>query len=271
MGKTILITGATDGIGLMTARRLAEGGHTLLLHGRNQAKLNDVTTNIQQTNANAKLHGFIADLSDLQQVKRMADDIKAQHQKLDVLVNNAGVFKTSNPVTDNGYDIRFIVNSVAPYLLTKALISLMDNTGRIVNISSAAQAPVNLKAFEGNQSLTDSSAYAQSKLALIMWGIQISHTLGVNGPAIIAINPASFLGSKMVKQAYGSEGKDLAIGADILVRASLSKAFSNSSGRYFDNDLGQFVDPLHHALIPENNQILVAAMNKLLSKHDIHI
>jgi NAD(P)-dependent dehydrogenase (short-subunit alcohol dehydrogenase family) len=271
MGKTILITGATDGIGLMTARRLAEGGHILLLHGRNQAKLNDVTTNIQQTNANAKLHGFIADLSDLQQVKRMADDIKAQHQKLDVLVNNAGVFKTSNPVTDNGYDIRFIVNSVAPYLLTKALISLMDNTGRIVNISSAAQAPVNLKAFEGNQSLTDSSAYAQSKLALIMWGIQISHTLGVNGPAIIAINPASFLRSKMVKQAYGSEGKDLAIGADILVRASLSKGFSNSSGRYFDNDLGQFVDPLHHALIPENNQILVAAMNKLLSKHDIHI
>ena len=99
----------------------------------------------------------------------------------------------------------------------------------------------------------DGPVYAQSKLALTMWSIHLAHQLGDQGPLIIPVNPASFLGSKLVKDAYGLEGNDLGIGADILCRAALSEEFSNASGKYFDNDSGLFKDPHADALDAEKN------------------
>ncbi|MEO0443080.1 MAG: SDR family NAD(P)-dependent oxidoreductase [Pseudomonadota bacterium] len=269
MNKTILLTGATDGIGLETAKILASQGHTVLLHGRNQAKLADVKEMLINNNTAAMIATYQADLSALSEVATLATTIKRQHSTIDVLINNAGVFKTHNPITETGYDIRFVVNTIAPYLLTQQLLPLMNAQSRIVNLSSAAQAPVNLQAFKGQQTLADSEAYAQSKLAITMWTFYLAKRLGKKAPSVIAINPASFLGSKMVKEAYGSDGKDLSIGADILVKAALAENFAGITGKYFDNDRGHWAEPHPDALDEPKCQSLVTVINETLKNLDI--
>ena len=267
MQKTLLITGATDGIGLETAKMLVSMGHNVLLHGRNPAKLEAVVKELSAMNGEGKLENYLADLSQLAAVEKFAAEVTARHEKLDVLINNAGVFVTPNPVTDDGLDIRFAVNTIAPYLLTQKLLPLMDATGRVVNLSSAAQAPVNLDALAGKGRLSsDGEAYAQSKLALTMWSFDMAATLGSAGPAIIALNPKSFLGSKMVQQAYGAAGHDLRIGADILCSAALSDEFAKASGKYFDNDIGRFSSPHPDALSAAKCKEITAAVEAVLTK-----
>ena len=248
MPKTILITGSTDGIGLATAKMLASKGHNILLHGRNSKKLEEAK---QALSGAGLVEGFLADLSHIDEVESLAKSVAADHPKLDVLINNAGVFSTPNPVTEDGLDIRFVVNTIAPYLLTQRLLPLLGTTGRVISLSSAAQAPVDLDALSGRVSLSDNEAYAQSKLALTMWSRSLALSLGDSGPVLVAVNPGSFLGSKMVKEAYGKEGKDLRIGADILTRAALSDEFAAASGEYFDNDSGRFAS-LHPDALDEN-------------------
>ncbi len=108
-------------------------------------------------------------------------------------------------------------------------------------------------------------AYAQSKLAITMWSCHMAMELKENGPAIIAVNPASMLGSKMVKEAYGVAGGDLSIGADILCRAALSDEFAGASGKYFDNDTGRFASPHPDALDAEKNAALVGTIEAWLA------
>lgn len=264
MTKTILITGATDGIGLETAKMMAPLGHTLLLHGRSADKLAAAKRAVATIDGAGDIRTYQADLTDLAQVRAMAAALKDEFRSLDALINNAGVFKMSNPLTHDGFDARFIVNVVAPYVLTKALLPLLGSDGRVVNLSSAAQAPVNLQAFLDKQSFDDGAAYAQSKLALTMWSSGMAHELGTDGPMIVAVNPASFLGSKMVKEAYGHAGHDLRIGADILTRAALSDEFANATGRYYDNDRKAFADPHPDALDPAKNARVIEAIEQLI-------
>ncbi len=266
MKQTILLTGATDGIGFETAKKLVSLGHTVLLHGRNIAKLTYVKNALTQLNHRAIIDTYHADLSHLSEVELLANTITQQYHHIDVLINNAGVFKTPQPITDEGYDARFVVNTIAPYLLTTKLLPLLSKSSRIVNVSSAAQASVNLAALRGEQKLTDGAAYAQSKLALLMWTFQLAKTLGANAPTLIAVNPASFLGSKMVKEAYGSEGKDLTIGADILVQLALSTDFLPISGSYFDNDIGQWAQPHPDALSAQKNASIITVINEIQHK-----
>ncbi|MEM8836794.1 MAG: SDR family NAD(P)-dependent oxidoreductase, partial [Pseudomonadota bacterium] len=161
MAKTILITGSTDGIGLLTAKMLAEEGHRILIHGRSEEKLANARASID-----GDVEGYLADLSSLEDVAALGETIRAQHKKLDILINNAGIFKTPKPILPNGQDVRFVVNTLAPYHLTKALLPIMPEDGRILNLSSAAQAPVNIDALKGAVKLDDMGAYAQSKLAI---------------------------------------------------------------------------------------------------------
>ncbi len=266
MPKVILLTGATDGIGLETAQLLAAQGHTLLLHGRNSAKLKAVEQTLAAIPQAVTVESYVADLANLADVEAMAKAISAKHDKLDVLINNAGVYNTQNPITSDGLDVRFVVNTIAPYLLTQRLLQLMDADGRVINLSSAAQAPVNSEALAGRIKLSAGAAYAQSKLALTMWSRSLAMALGEDGPAIVAVNPASLLGSKMVKEAFGVAGGDLRIGADILIRAALSNEFATASGKYFDNDSGQFASPHPDALDGQKNEAVVQAIEAIIQR-----
>jgi len=256
----ILITGSTDGIGLETAKLLVEQGYEVIIHGRNQEKIIAVKAMIKEK-YNVSLDSIKSDLSDLKAVDQMADHILDKYDSLDVLINNAGVFVTPHTETSDDLDIRFAVNTYAPYILAKKLMPLLHEKSRIVNLSSAAQAPVDTNALSSYTRMTDGDAYAQSKLALTMWSIEMKDQL----PVVIAVNPKSFLGSKMVKQAYGSEGYDLGIGADILVRASLSDEFKDARGLYYDNDIKSFSNPHPHALNRSLRQEVISILEDKIS------
>ena len=260
MTKRILITGSTDGIGLAAAKTLAAKGHEIVLHGRSADKIAAVKAANTEL---AEAASFCADLSDLNAVENMARNVKGSYEKLDVLVNNAGVFKAPNPKTPNGMDLRFVVNTLAPYILTRSLLPIVPLDGRIINLSSAAQMPVDMAMMRGETPISDSMAYAQSKLAITMWSRHMAQNLP-DGPAVIALNPASFLGTKMVKDAYGSEGKDIAIGSDIIVRLALEAEFAGASGLYYDNDRGRIGPPHTDALDDEKVRELVEFINSAL-------
>ncbi|MEM1266357.1 MAG: SDR family NAD(P)-dependent oxidoreductase [Pseudomonadota bacterium] len=259
MTKTILITGATDGIGLKAAERLAADGHRVLLHGRNAAKLKAAAGGMA-----GETETYLADLSRLPDVRSLAERVAAAHSQIDVLINNAGVFKTSDPSTPSGIDVRFVVNTIAPYALTRALLARIPPEGRIVNLSSAAQAQVDVDALTGHRPLGDMEAYSQSKLGITIWSQALARDLP-NGPSVVAVNPGSLLATKMVTEGFGVAGSDVTIGSGILVRAALSPDFEGVSGSYFDNDSGRFAAPHRAAGDPDQVREVMAALERLIA------
>ena len=244
MSKVILITGSTDGIGKLAAIKLAKEGHIIGLHGRNAEKLKKVVAEVKATANNQKIKGFIADFSDLAAVRKMAEEIANEWGTIDVLVNNAGVFKSSKPVTSSGLDIRMVVNYLAPYVLTNALLPLLkaSEEPRIVNLSSAAQSSVSADVLSGKVRVSEQEAYAQSKLAILMW----SFYLAIQEPQIstVALNPGSLLNTNMVREAYGRYWSSADKGGDIIFDLAMSLNGEKMSGKYFDNDRGSF-GPAH--------------------------
>ncbi|MEM7057694.1 MAG: SDR family NAD(P)-dependent oxidoreductase [Pseudomonadota bacterium] len=263
MTKTILITGATDGIGLGAAELLSANGHTILLHGRNAEKL--VAAQKAVAAQGGSVETYLADLSDLSQVAALAEAVAEKHDHLDALINNAGVLRAPVEVTGAGLDLRFVVNTIAPYLLTQRLWSLLGKDSRVVNISSAAQAPVNLSAMTGQGALEAMSAYSQSKLAITMWSRDLA-AKHPDGPSILAVNPGSLLATKMVKEGFGMAGSDAGVGARILVDAATSDKFSGATGQYWDNDIGAFGPPHRDALDLEKCAEVAAAIDRFLAQ-----
>ncbi|MCZ8528182.1 SDR family NAD(P)-dependent oxidoreductase [Alteromonas sp. PRIM-21] len=263
--KTILITGATDGIGLETAKMLAKEGHNLFLHGRSQGKLDNVKGALEAQFPKSSITVLQADLSLFDDVKKLAVELKANTDRLDILINNAGVFSIENPITAAGLDARFMVNTIAPYMLTLSLVDVMDEHSRVINVSSAAQAPVNFAALRGETQLSDGAAYAQSKLGITMWTAYLGEKYQLNGPKMVSVNPKSLLGSKMVKDAYGIAGGDLKEGAKIFIEAALSERFANVAGDYFDNDHNTFASPHPFASYATNRQALISELEAIIS------
>ena len=238
--KTILITGSTDGIGKLAALKLAEMGHHIILHGRSPEKLSNVKKEIESLTGNTHISSYVADFSILDEVRSMADRIIEDQLTIDVLVNNAGVFKVVNSIGEDELDVRLVVNYLAPVILTNALLPILQKGkgSRIINLSSAAQDTVSAQFMEKNSNLSDNQAYAQSKLALLMW----SFDLAVKYPSLttIALNPGSLLNTKMAKEAYGKFWSPADKGADIIIDLAINGNSADKSGQYFDNDSGRF-------------------------------
>ncbi len=263
MTKTIAITGATDGIGLATAVRLAELGHELVVHGRSEAKLEAAVAAIRAAAPTAVVAAVRADLSDLAETRALADDLAGR--SLDVLINNAGVFKVAETRMADGLDVRMQVNVVAPFLINRLVEPTMPPDGRIVNLSSAAQAPVDPEVLRGTRAADHMEAYAQSKLALTM----ISMALGLarpEGPMVVAVNPGSLLATRMVNEGFGVAGSDIGIGVGILVAAAVGDEFADAHGTYFDNDARRFAPPHPDALDPAIRALVVAEVAALADR-----
>ncbi len=270
MEKVILVTGSTDGIGFATAKSLLELGHKVLLHGRDNTKLENSKRELLNFYENSKIETYLADLSNMTDVVKLANEISRSHNKLDVIINNAGVFalplgQTSE--TNDGLDVRFAVNTIAPYLLTMLLLPLLNDKSRVLNVSSAAQASVSPEELFQPSTLSANEIYAKSKLALTMWTAHLAKEHGQKAPAFIAINPKSLLGSKMVKDAFGIDGANVQIGADVLVLAALSDDFSEATGLYYDNDIGHFGLPHEDASNPAKKVALTEALEDYIVRY----
>ena len=266
MTKTILITGSTDGIGLEAAKSLYSQGHHILLHGRSDTKLKAAGKALSELSGDGRVESYLADLSRMANVETLGQAIAANHEQLDVVINNAGVFRTADTFTDDDLDIRFAVNTFAPYLLTQRLLPLLGPGARVVNLSSAAQSPVNLEALAGRTRISDQlNAYAQSKLALTMWSRTMAHLHKNRALVFVATNPGSLLATNMVREGFGMAGKDIRIGAEILVRAALSDEFAAASGLYFDNDKGRFASPHPDALDRKKTERVVRVIETVLA------
>ncbi|RTE52015.1 SDR family NAD(P)-dependent oxidoreductase [Arenibacter aquaticus] len=267
--KHILITGSTDGIGKLTALQLAKEGHNIYLHGRSPEKLAHVVSEIKELSKNGNVKGFVADFSDLATITNMTEQMKNEGPKLDVLINNAGILKSRQNAAPNGIDIRLTVNYLAPYVLTNQLLPLLKKAddARIINLSSAAQAPVSMTALKGKVTLGVNDAYAQSKLALTMW----SFDLAAKEPdlTVIAVNPGSLLNTKMAKEAYGQYWAPADKGANLLVKLAIADHYKNDSGKYFDNDSGVFAPAHSEAYDQAKIEALIVNTNNVLDSLQI--
>ena len=244
MEKTILITGSTDGLGKAVATRLAKQGHRVLLHGRDPDKGEAVLAEIAAASGNTSLTYYNADLSSLKQVKAMASDILSSQDRLDVLVNNAGIGPRTpdspRSTSQDGYELFFAVNYLAGYLLVRELLPLLQHTSnaRIINVASIAQAPVRFQDVMLEQEYDDGLAYRQSKLAQILHANHLAKSLAGTEITANSLHPASLMNTKMVLESTALPDAMTTIddGADTLEFLISSPSLSNVSGAYFDGN-----------------------------------
>ena len=265
MSKTIFITGSTDGIGKLAAIRFAQDGHEVLLHGRNSEKLSTVITEVKGQTGNENIRGYLADFSDLEAVKKMAHQISGEVDSLDVLINNAGIFKSAISHNSDGLDIRYVVNYLAPFVLTNELTSLLQKgtDPRIINLSSAAQDSISYEVFSGKKNCPDMEAYSQSKLAITMWSFDLAEKYP--DIAVTALNPGSLLNTNMVREAFGRHWAPADKGANILYKLAVTEAYNGVTGKYYDNDKGSFGQAHPDAYNKAERQKLMEATTNMLA------
>ena len=189
--KFIMITGATSGIGQAAAQALAAQGHEILIVGRNPAKTEGVAKQIREQTGNQAVHFLLADFSDLEQIRHLAEQVKTQFPKLDVLVNNAGAYFNRRQRMSGGVEKTFFVNHLAPFLLTNLLLDHLQNPARIINVASDAHqyGQLDLNDLKFEKSYFGFAAYARSKLANILFTYELAHRLAGSGVTVNALHP----------------------------------------------------------------------------------
>jgi len=234
--QTIFITGATDGIGKLTAIQLAKQNAHLLIHGRDEKKVANVVDEIKQSANNKKIEGFVADLSSLDEVRHLANEVLNKHEKLDVLINNAGAGTVDKRYGKDGTELRFAVNYLAPFLLTHLLLPALKNAApsRIVNVSSAGQVAVNFDDIMLEKNFNGVTAYRQSKLALIMFTIDLAEKLKEENITVNSLHPGTYLDTNMVRHSGITPWGKPNTGADVEVFLAVSADLENVTGKYFD-------------------------------------
>jgi len=240
--QTILVTGATDGHGRTLAEQLAAVGATLLVHGRNDARGHEVTEEIRARTGNEDVHWLRADLGSLDEVRTLAQKVMREHDRLDALVNNAGI-GTVNDAGDNrrmesrdGYELRFAVNYLAGYLLTRLLLPLLEKSApaRVVNVSSAGQAPIDFDDVMLERHYDGIQAYCQSKLAQIMFTFDLAGELDANTVTATCLHPATYMPTKMVLASGVSPTSSLEDGVAATRRLVADPELDGVTGRYFN-------------------------------------
>ncbi|GAB3131537.1 SDR family NAD(P)-dependent oxidoreductase [Microbispora hainanensis] len=231
----ILITGASDGLGRALAEDLAAAGHRLLLHGRDVRRLAEVA---EATGGET----FTADFSSLAEVRRLAARIAETHDRLDVLVNNAGigfhVDGTSQQLSADGHELRLAVNYLAPVLLTRELLVLLRRgaPSRVVNVASIGQQPIDFDDPHLERGYTDVAAYCRSKLALICHTLDLAGELDGSGVTANSIHPASYMPTAMSARSGMEVVDTLEKGVAATRRLVDAPELAGITGRYFDGE-----------------------------------
>jgi NAD(P)-dependent dehydrogenase (short-subunit alcohol dehydrogenase family) len=234
--QTILVTGATDGLGRATALELVRRGATVLVHGRDAAKVDAVAS---ETGDDAGGRGYVSDLSSLEEVRRLAAAVERDHERLDVLVNNAGVGGVPRQESADGYELHFAVNHLASFLLTGLLLPLLRRSApaRIVNVASVGQSEIDFDDVMLERGYQPMRAYSQSKLAQILSTMELAERLGADGEEGVTVNalhPAMLMDTKMVREHFGGASSSVEEGVEATVRLAVGADVDGTTGRYFD-------------------------------------
>ncbi|HZF36927.1 MAG TPA: SDR family NAD(P)-dependent oxidoreductase [Candidatus Angelobacter sp.] len=239
--KTVLITGSTDGVGKLVAQRLAQAGAHVLLHGRSREKGQRTLADIRAATGSDRLEFHLADLASLNEVRGLTDMVSARHERLDLLINNAGIGfgprdAMRRETSRDGYELRFAVNYLSGFLLTQLLLPTLQGSApaRIVNVSSAGQYPIDfddvmlVRGYEGTR------AYRQSKLAQVMFTFDLAERLEGSGVTVNCLHPATFMNTNMVIESGYAPVTKVEDGADAILALATSADLEGRSGLYFD-------------------------------------
>lgn len=221
--KTVLITGATSGLGRYLAEKLSiDGNYKVLLHGRDQKRTESLAAELSD-------EPYVANLSDLSQVRRLADEVLKKNEKLDILINNAGIgYGKQRELSADGHELRLAVMYLAPVLLTRLLLPHI--TSQILNIGSLGQESIDLDDLMFEKNYSGVSAYRRAKLALLMHTFDLAKEradLKIN-----IIHPATYMDTNMVRGGGGTPLNTVEHGGE----ATLRVLNSTLSGRFFDED-----------------------------------
>jgi NAD(P)-dependent dehydrogenase (short-subunit alcohol dehydrogenase family) len=238
--QVVLVTGSTDGLGRSVARGLAARGASVLVHGRDEERTRSTVAQVREATGNGSVHGYAADLSALANVRRLAEEVERDHERLDVLVNNAGIGggrEGRREESEDGYELRFAVNYLATFLLTSLLLPLLRRSApaRVVNVASIGQVAIDFEDVMLERSYEPFDAYRQSKLAQVMFTFELAERLGEDpGVTVNCLHPATLMNTKMVFESFGSAMSTIEEGAEATLDLVASAELDGVTGRYFD-------------------------------------
>jgi NAD(P)-dependent dehydrogenase (short-subunit alcohol dehydrogenase family) len=232
--RVVLVTGSTGGLGQEVARRLASGGAHVIVHGRNRERGMALVREIEQE-GRGSARFYAADFASFDQVRELAEAILQDYDRLDVLVNNAGFGSAPDErlVSEDGLEYRFQVNYLSPYLLTRLLLPRLLATApsRIVNVSSLAQTPIDFDDVMLERSFSGGRAYAQSKLAQVMFTFDLAEELAGKGVMVSSLHPATYMPTGMVARAGVAPRATIDEGADAVMQ--LIESDEIEGGQFF--------------------------------------
>lgn len=245
-GKVVLITGATDGIGKETAKRLALMGGEIVIAGRNQEKTENVVEEIKSFSGNKKVSYLLADLSSQAQIQQLAEDFRSKFNRLDVLINNAGSIFLKRKLSVDDIEMTFAVNHLSYFLLSNLLLDMLkkNTPSRIVNTSSGShlRGEINFDDVNLSKKYFFQRAYAQSKLANVMFTIELARRLEGSGVTVNCFHPG-FVKTNMavgdnkivgfLKPLIFRTGIPVEEGAETAIFLASSPDVDGVSGKYF--------------------------------------
>ena len=244
-GKTALITGSTDGVGRYVAERLAAEGARVIIHGRDRARGEAVVQRIAREGGDARL--LVADLSSLAEVRSLAEAVQRNSGGLDALINNAGIGTSGarREVSADGFELRFAVNYLAGFLLTRLLLSALESraSSRIVNVASPGQQPIDFADVMLTHGYSGARAYRQSKLAQIMFTIDLAHELAGRSVIVNCLHPATFMDTTMVRLSGVQPISTVEEGGAAILKLAASPSLEGRSGLYFSGLRKSRADP----------------------------
>ena len=255
--KTALVTGSTDGVGRMVAERLGQDGWRVLVHGRDRGRGEQVVASINAGRGSAEF--LQADISAFAEVRRLADAVQRATKRLDLLINNAGIGsggpQGTRQTSADGHELRFAVNYLAGFLLTDLLLPLLKASApaRIVNVSSLGQQALDFSDVMLTREYSGIRAYRQSKLAQILFTIDLAKELEGKHITVNALHPATFMGTKMVRD-FGTPRSTVEEGALAILKLATSAGVEGRSGLYFNGQ--EEARPDAQAYDPEARQRL---------------